>query len=60
MDDERAAQEVAPRDGICVECGVLIPHERLTAQADTFRCEECTRSYEATRDPGIESLRRTA
>jgi RNA polymerase-binding transcription factor DksA len=62
VDEERAARETIPpsADGICVECGALIPHERLAVTPDAFRCDECVRSYGVVRDPGVEHLEKTA
>jgi RNA polymerase-binding transcription factor DksA len=60
VDDERVTEGAAPRDGICVECGVPIPHERLAELADAFRCGECLRSYEAEAGRGVADLKKTA
>ncbi len=60
MEDERVAEQAAPGDGICVECGVLIPSERLATLADAFRCGECVRSYEVARGQEPDDLKKTA
>ncbi len=61
MDDDQVAPETAAGEGICVECGGLIPRERLVTLADVFRCGECTRTYEAASGPAAaERLGKTA
>jgi RNA polymerase-binding transcription factor DksA len=61
VDDDRVAPEAAVGEGICVECGELIPRERLATLADVFRCGECTRSYDAASGPtAAERLGKTA
>jgi RNA polymerase-binding transcription factor DksA len=62
VDDDGVASETAVEsEGICVECGELIPRERLATLADVFRCGECTRSYDAGSGPtAAERLGKTA
>jgi RNA polymerase-binding transcription factor DksA len=61
VDDDRVTPEATIGEGICVECGGLIPRERLVSLADVFRCGECARSYDAASGPaGAERLRKTA
>jgi RNA polymerase-binding transcription factor DksA len=61
VDEERVAPETAAGEGVCVECGGLIPPERLQTLADVFRCGECTRGYDAARGPTTaEDLKKTA
>jgi RNA polymerase-binding transcription factor DksA len=61
VDDDRMAPEAAAGEGICVECGGLIPRERLATLADVFRCGECTPGYDAAGEPAAaERLRKTA
>jgi RNA polymerase-binding transcription factor DksA len=61
VDEDRVATETTVGEGICVECGGLIPHERLVTVADVFRCGECSSSYDAASGPAAaERLRKTA
>ncbi len=60
MDERPEVQGAVPGDGICVECGVRIPRESLATLADTFRCDECVRSYEAVSSQAGQPLKKTA
>lgn len=59
VDDDRMVREAG--EGICVECGGLIPRKRLETLADVFRCGECTPGYDAASEQAAaERLRKTA
>jgi RNA polymerase-binding transcription factor DksA len=61
VEEDWAAPETAASEGICVECGGLIPRERMATLADVFRCSDCARSYDAASGPVAEErLRKTA
>jgi RNA polymerase-binding transcription factor DksA len=60
VDDERVTPEATAGEGVCVECGGLIPRERMATLADVFRCSDCARGYDASGPAAEEGFRKTA